>query len=173
MPNRRGPPNAEAFGYDDRRLKQHPLALGVAAVTLLVGGVWITQHGGRWSEIGGTVMALPSGLALVAMLGEGRRRERLGAVLAPLGLISYGIYLWHAVARDAITAHAPHLLPGAGSGPHAWPVEVVFLALVTIPLALASWLLIERPLLRWTTNWDRSSQTAAAMRKPSMARKQG
>jgi len=65
--------------------------------------------------------------------------------IAWLGLISYGLYLWHlAVVKVIFDAG---LLPGASPGVRAG-VGAVLTLLVTIPIAAASYYLIERPFLR-------------------------
>jgi peptidoglycan/LPS O-acetylase OafA/YrhL len=92
----------------------------------------------------------------------------LGRILGRIGLISYGIYLWHAVIRNVILHHDARHIPLANAGPHAWPLHAVLLIGLTIPAALGSWLLIERPLLRMTTNWDRRRRSAPAAAEVSL-----
>ena len=91
-------------------------------------------------------------------------------MLAPIGLISYGIYLWHAVVRGALQAHALSWVPGVGGGYFAWPFQVAFLLALTVPLAAASWLFLERPLLRSTAEWDRRRREARETGRPHLAR---
>ena len=136
-----------------RRLRSHPVALLVTAAVLLVAITKLQQNGGRWSDIGGTLTSIPTALALMGVLAIQRMPRPIALVFGPLGLISYGIYLWHAVVRDVLLAHVPNIVPGTGVA--AWLPAMVLLAALTIPAALASWTLIERPLLRATTNWDR------------------
>jgi peptidoglycan/LPS O-acetylase OafA/YrhL len=139
-----------------RGLRSRPLPTATAALAVALLLTILTQRGGRWFEIGSTLLAVPAGLGILAVMSEGPRRAMLGRILGPIGLISYGIYLWHAVIRDAIERHAINQLPGAGAGAHAWPFHAGLLVALTVPVALASWLLLERPLLRATTNWDRT-----------------
>jgi peptidoglycan/LPS O-acetylase OafA/YrhL len=114
----------------------------------------LTAKGGRWFEIGTALLALPAMFGVIAMMGESPRKLALGRVLGPIGLISYGIYLWHAVIRDVVLYHR-NPLPLANAGLHTWPFQALLLIALTVPVALASWLIIERPLLRVTTSWDR------------------
>ena len=152
-----------------RGAKRHPLALLALALVLGVLFTVLSQRGGRWFDIGSMALAIPAGLGVIAMMGESRRKAVLGRVLGPVGLISYGIYLWHAVIRSAIDRHAIGHLPGAGAGLHAWPVHAFILIGLTIPAALLSWLVIERPLLRRTTTWDRARRSARTRERTSAA----
>lgn len=79
-----------------------------------------------------------------------------------LGLISYGIFLWHLFVRDMI---AYYLGINDFSGGIAWllPLTVA----VTILIAWISWLVVERPLIRysrgpsiWTRLRSRSSESS-------------
>ena len=97
------------------------------------------------------LIGIASGLVLGVTLA-GTRIKPLARVLAPVGLISYGVYLWHWVILTAMQSR--HLRPLGKGGPLPAVIHVVILAALTLPVALASWLLIERPLLRRTTQWD-------------------
>lgn len=66
--------------------------------------------------------------------------------LLELGLVSYGIYLLHAVVLVFLLAHLG-LVPLKNTGLVAFAVHVAFLAAITIPLALASWRWLEQPLI--------------------------
>jgi peptidoglycan/LPS O-acetylase OafA/YrhL len=59
--------------------------------------------------------------------------------MAWLGLVSYGIFLWH----NAVVIRLSH--------DHAWGFAPLLLATVavTVPIAAASYYLLERPVLRW------------------------
>jgi len=61
-------------------------------------------------------------------------------VLAWLGLVSYGIFLWHFTLTRVVDDHGGEL----GFVP-LLPLAV----LVTVPVAAASYYLVERPLLRF------------------------
>jgi peptidoglycan/LPS O-acetylase OafA/YrhL len=97
------------------------------------------------------IIGLASGLALAAVL-SGLRARRVIRLLAPLGLVSYGIYLWHYVIESAAGAHG--VVPFRSFGLAATLAHIVLLLLATLPLALASWLIFERPALRVTARWD-------------------
>ena len=88
----------------------------------------------------GTIALL---LMLPAVLGDDRGglpRRVLGApAVAWIGLISYGIFLWHYV----VTLE----LGSAGRGLGFWPLLAATVA-ITVPVAAASYYGLERPLLR-------------------------
>ena len=72
-------------------------------------------------------------------LGGLPRRVLSHPVMAWLGLISYGIFLWHYVITRQLGGPGANLDPG--------PLLVATLA-ISIPCAAASYYLVERPLLR-------------------------
>jgi peptidoglycan/LPS O-acetylase OafA/YrhL len=142
-------------GY--RRAKERPELLAIGAILLLALSVTIvkTTHNAVVYSLHDVVLALGGGLGVMAFTGDGPRRRAAARLLAPIGLISYGIYLWHAVIRGALQQHALSWVPGVGGGIFAWPFQVAFLLGLTVPVALASWMWLERPLLRRTAAWDR------------------
>jgi len=144
-----------------------PLAVAVGAYVL----VSLTEHGPQLVRAGSNPVLLYTGpqdverhvlyavtgaaLLVPAVLGSGGRIRRVLSwpVLAWLGLISYGIYLWHQPLLVWICQPGPELgcsfhgLPGAHRAP--------LLALVALGLVLAvicaalSYYLVERPILRF------------------------
>lgn len=81
-----------------------------------------------------------------AVLGEGGRIRRLLAnrVLAWIGVVSYGVFLWNTTVLDQLAAAGYR--PVLGLHPYvAWPLAVVP---ITLMLAAASWYGLERPLQR-------------------------
>ena len=99
--------------------------------------------------------ATATGLLMVAVLGGGGRiRAALGwRLLAWLGLISYGIYLWHQPILDWLCQ------PEVGVGCHVHGVSVIrhhlfigmaaFVFLSTLVCAAVSYYVVERPILRF------------------------
>ena len=104
---------------------------------------------------------LPTGVALAASAvvagvlldRRGPLTRLLGAgPMVALGRISYGVYLWHWPTFLVLDGARTHL-----TGP---PLFLVRCA-VTLVLALASWLLIERPAHRWRARPRRVLPAAA------------
>jgi peptidoglycan/LPS O-acetylase OafA/YrhL len=127
---------------------------GFATVALVVCGLLGVVGNALWHSSGGpeaaplvaaTLQDLFAGIgfaALVAAVVAGRgvaaswTRFR---PLAALGLVSYGVYLWH----------LPLMLFGARFDllPHAFLPRLIVVLLPTLAAGTASWLLVERPLL--------------------------
>jgi peptidoglycan/LPS O-acetylase OafA/YrhL len=61
-------------------------------------------------------------------------------VMSWIGLVSYGVFLWHVAAAEAVRQWSPQV--------SFLPLLVATLA-ITIPVAAASYYLLERPLLRF------------------------
>jgi len=96
----------------------------------------------------GGLMALL--LVLPAVFGDraggGPRRIMAWPGLAWLGLISYGIYLWHLNLLELL---AGHLTVHGNSGTVAFVVLLILTALAAVAIAGASYHFAERPLLRF------------------------
>jgi peptidoglycan/LPS O-acetylase OafA/YrhL len=99
-------------------------------------------------------------LLLPAVFGEGAggwpRRLLANRWLARLGLISYGVFLWHLTIAVKLSGE------GVGiGGPFGRFVMLTLVALaVTVPIAVASYLVVERPLLRLKYRRQGSAQAA-------------
>jgi peptidoglycan/LPS O-acetylase OafA/YrhL len=76
------------------------------------------------------------------------RRLLASPLLIGLGLVSYGFYLWQVTIGIEL---------GYGSGENTFLVVLLGTALFTIPLAIASYFLIERPLMLWKPRRRRRS----------------
>jgi peptidoglycan/LPS O-acetylase OafA/YrhL len=144
-----------------------PWALALGAYVLL--SAWlpstpvIVEHGQRVvSHLAfGAIAAL---LLLPAVFGDrsGGSPRRLLAhpVMAWLGLISYGIFLWHYFIALRLRGTVPDLDPGL--------ILIATLA-ITIPCAAASYYLVERPLLRLKYRRVRDVVGSVGPRPPSPA----
>jgi peptidoglycan/LPS O-acetylase OafA/YrhL len=98
------------------------------------------------------VFVLASGVLLGTLVVAGPWIGPIVRVLAPIGLISYGIYLWHDIVVQVIWQHTSIGLKG---GPAAWLGDCVLVAAITLPLATLSWFVVERPSIRWAAAWAR------------------
>ena len=109
-------------------LAEH-LAYGTAALLFVLPAVWGDRRGG-----------LP--------------RRVLGLrPIAWLGLVSYGLFLWHARWVEWLTAEgAAGWLPGLGSG---FVVMLVVVLGVSLPCAALSYYVLERPVLRYKDGFRR------------------
>ena len=108
---------------------------------------------------------IASGLVLVGLL-HAAWVVPLARVLAPAGLISYGIYLWHWVVVMFLDRAGITLIDGYSAA--ATVAHVAILLALTVPLALASWLLVERPLMLRTTLWDRRRRSEPEAGAPGL-----
>lgn len=95
---------------------------------------------------------LGSGFFLGTVVVAGSWTRPFVRVLAPIGLISYGIYLWHDIVIQYIWHHTSIGLTG---GPAAWLGDCVLVLAITLPIAAASWFVVERPLMRRAAAWAR------------------
>lgn len=104
-------------------------------------------------------------LLLPAVLGDRDHDQRWARILrAPtmvlLGTISYGIYLWH---FTVLSWYEGILL---GRGPWIRLVGITFAVLcVTIPIAAASYYVVERPILRLFRKWSQDQQVSPAIER--------
>jgi peptidoglycan/LPS O-acetylase OafA/YrhL len=140
--------------------KRGLIAAGVALIAAdAVAKATAPAIGADVGEVFAVIRDLPSaaGFSLVVAALAAAPRSRIigGRVLAGLGTISYGFYLWH----------VPVLMVLRGYG--LLPLDPVAGTLVALAPALAvstlSWFALERPILRWTARRD--SDRAAELRR--------
>ncbi len=128
------------------------IALAAAAVVFVVATDLPFQTNALAAAEQGPLFGVAAGLVLAAFL-HGSWTRPISRVLAPVGLASYGVYLWHFVIISALLHHGVTI--GPGSGNLAVAVRVLLLIALTLPVAMLSWLVLERPLLRRTTGWEK------------------
>ena len=120
----------------------------VLAWAFLAGGTWTVQHGGlaacsvAGALVIGTVANVPDGVAA---------RVFAFAPLRWLGLISYGVYLYHWPLIVWLTPTRVHL--------HGWPLAGVQVG-ATLAVSIASYFLIEQP-VRHGSGWRPRTNVAA------------
>ena len=131
-----------------RRSPARPLwwALLLVGVTSIAGDAWWHHQGTGMT--GHVVRDLPAALgfaAVVAAMAAHPPAVLSRAPLRGLGTISYGLYLWHLPVL--LWLRFEGLLPGGFVAP--WLEVAVLSALV----ALASWVLVERPAIEAAGRW--------------------
>jgi peptidoglycan/LPS O-acetylase OafA/YrhL len=116
----------------------------------------------------GTYLAMHLGHAIMAVLimvpvvfgspNVGRSRRFLGhPALVWLGVISYGMYLWH--------FSIAYKLGVGGADGSFWPVLVLTLALA-IPLGAVNWYAVEKPMMRFKYGKRAAKRRRAASKVP-------
>jgi peptidoglycan/LPS O-acetylase OafA/YrhL len=141
-----------ALWFEHRR-KEQPSPLGAGATSLIVGlGVAFVVLGGYWHEtVGrGTLYTMFSGLpaalgfALVIAASAAGSGPVVSCLrwrpLVAIGVISYGVYLWHLPLLLA-TRHLEVL-------PDAFVPRTIVVLVLALGAGCASWFLIEKPLIR-------------------------
>jgi peptidoglycan/LPS O-acetylase OafA/YrhL len=131
--------------------RRAPVALAIAAAALVIafrleGALYLDPHG-SWPYA--LLSLATTALVLAASLLEGRALALFAsAPLCALGVISYGVFLYHQLALG-LAAHALR------SEPTTWAAlgstAAVGLTL-SVAMGAASWILIERPALRFTAS---------------------
>jgi peptidoglycan/LPS O-acetylase OafA/YrhL len=134
---------------------------GRTAVALVAGGAALILLNGLWhfpgtGVLGHTLRDLPAGIGFAGIIVAIVHRP--GTVLDTppirmLGTISYGTYLWHMPViywlrvRDAV--------------PEEFLRAFVTVLVPTLALGAISWVLVERPVLRWAARRDRRRRARA------------
>lgn len=154
----------------DMRAKRTLISAGVALVLAdAVTKAAAPAHGIDVGEAFVVLRDLPSALGfalIIAALAAAPRSAIIGSrVLASMGTISYGFYLWH----------VPVLMVLRGYG--LLPLDPVVGTLVALVPALAvsalSWFALERPILRWTARRDRRARRRELSRRDGVDRRAG
>ncbi|WP_084515203.1 acyltransferase family protein [Nocardia acidivorans] len=132
----------------DRRL-MWPLALAALLLaTTRVAGPEGLAHGQPWQYASKMAVGAVIGFSLLAPLvlrPEIRHRWLESRIAATLGRWSYGIFIWH-LAVLSIVFPVFGIIPFRGHFVLVYPLTVAF----TLPLAAASFALVEEPVRVWT-----------------------
>jgi peptidoglycan/LPS O-acetylase OafA/YrhL len=102
------------------------------------------------------------GLALVGTLALRGPEHRSARLFARIGTVSYGMYLWHWLIVEGIASSGLHFdlpLPIAFN----WVLGTAFITLLTLPLAIFSWRIVEQPAIEWAGDRMRRSQRPHAV----------
>ncbi len=164
-----------AFGmllalYVERELARHgrvpSLGAGVTGALVLAGAAGLVCNG-VWHS--GVLQDLPAGAGFAALLaavvlGRGPSTAWIHArPLAKVGLVSYGIYLWH----------VPLMLFGIRLGvlPHAFVPRLIAVLVPAVAAGAASWLLVERVMLARASRLAARSRGRSTQRERAVARR--
>jgi len=143
------------------------VAVGMAGV--VCNGLW---HSSAAADsvplVTGTLQNLPAGVGFATLLaavvvGRGPATAWIHArPLAQIGLISYGIYLWH----------VPLMLFGVRLGllPHAFVPRLLVVLVPAVAAGAASWLLVERVMLARAARLTRRTRRLRVSSRPAPAR---
>jgi peptidoglycan/LPS O-acetylase OafA/YrhL len=142
----RAAPGRLLGAYRTLRARPRLLLLAMVALTVLA-QLESTLSSAPLADLHRTVFALAAGAVLVLVVNGPAWVDRAAALLAGLGTVSYGVYLWHWVFVLLLRRH--HLQPAVGPGLGALAKDLVALVVITVATATASWLLVERPVIRW------------------------
>ena len=136
-----------------RERKAPPLGSVVSVLLLLVGAALVVINA-AWQEDPTTLPDLrmlltdlpaAAGFALIiaaVVCGSGRATRAVGVKpLAALGVISYGVYLWHLPLILALRQ--------LGLLPEYFPPRLLIVLGVSIIAGLISWRVFERPVINW------------------------
>lgn len=122
-----------------------PLVLSVAVSALTVMTLALDATPFLFAQDSRRMLRAVTGALILAWLTSGRRHGLLVRMLAPVGVISFGIYLWHFLLQRDLQLYG--VFTGA-RGSLGFAIDVAVLTAVTLPPAMLSWYLIERPGLR-------------------------
>ena len=124
-------------------LWRHPLAcIGAALLLVAAGGevglAAVPGDAGFYYQ----ALAIASALALAVAVDPARSFPGWSRPLAAVGLVSYGVYLWHGPLMIVGQRLA---LPEIGPYPIHWLIDIVIYTALTLPVAAFSWYLVEKP----------------------------
>lgn len=107
-------------------------------------------------------------LVVGVALDRGPRLARAARWLAPIGTVSYSLYLWHWPLMARMLADGKG--PGGHAGVLRFPLAAVELAAIALPIAALSYMLVERPAMRRSHGRGRTSAPPRVVSAPASAR---
>jgi peptidoglycan/LPS O-acetylase OafA/YrhL len=123
------------------RLLRAARPFAVPCLVVVLAAMWLLPDNASIYYHGGGPAFILVGAALIAGLEGGSRLTRLLSLkpIVVIGLISYGLYLWHWPVT---------LFVGQQMGPTSAPLAAATVVLATLALAAASYVVVERPIRR-------------------------
>lgn len=152
-----------------RWIANHPTALALPAFLCLFVSArlmvetteWVTRLHYQFAALGcGFVVALALRARLAHLFPV--------RLLAEAGKVSYGIYVWHWVVLTALLRLG--IAPGRGLAWSVWAKDAGLLIVLTIPLAILSWVVVEKPCQSLARNWTAQRRHRVAHRAPAPLR---
>ena len=135
-------------GASTRAARWAPVAMAASSALLVVGfrleGELYLAPGGSWPYA--IVATATAGLVLAATLADGVTLRMLApAPLRAVGVVSYGIFLYHQLAIG--------LVGSVLDAPGWWSLGANAALALGLALAVgaASWIVVERPMMRWAS----------------------
>ena len=147
------PPRATSIvGRAGRWVTAHPVLIAAPAVLALYLSARLMEEPQAWvTRLHYQFAAAGAGL-LVAYALNARLAHRLVVrVLAAAGKVSYGIYVWHWVVLSGLIRLS--IRPARGLAWSAWALDAALLVSLTLPLAIASWFVVEKPWQSFAKTW--------------------
>jgi peptidoglycan/LPS O-acetylase OafA/YrhL len=105
------------------------------------------------------VVALLSGLILCLGRWSPEPVSPVGRAMVWVGTVSYGLYLWHWLVMRAM--YGWWGAPFAPTGAFSWPLSTAVVFALSLPLAAASFSLVERPAMRLAAGREPRPEHAA------------
>lgn len=131
--------------------------LAAGAAEAAVGGV-------LGACLGDQIRGIAFGAVLLGVVSWRRAPGLFLRAASALGVVSYGLYLWHWVVIHGLELTLGRATPFAGS--LGTPAAVAVALIATLPFAILSWKLVESPCLRLAASVSRrrADQPAVALR---------
>jgi peptidoglycan/LPS O-acetylase OafA/YrhL/lysophospholipase L1-like esterase len=151
------PRETRVLGCAARWVARRPVTIAIPALLALLVSARLMEEPQEWvNRLHYQFAAVGAGL-LVAFALRARIAHRLAVrVLAAAGKVSYGIYVWHWVVLQTLIRLS--IRPARGLAWSTWAIDGTLLVSLTMPLAIASWFMVEKPwqyfAKRWTTRYE-------------------
>lgn len=145
-------------------LVSHRIVMVALALALIVvGALGSTAASLTRYDFSRQAYAVASGLIVLLAIVLPEPRGAFGSYLGWFGYISYGIYLWQAVLVGIIEHRGiKGAAPLVETGGRAYAVHAAYLLAIVLPTAWLSWMLIERPMIRWAKERTRQIRISGA-----------